>query len=473
MFSRLKLFFTTPGTGFRAPARIFWVGITLRVLYIAIAHTYRIRLLLDHFQFGWEAGRIARAVATGQGYADPFMGHSGPTTWIPPLFPLLLAGVFKVFGVYTPISAFVILTIDSVFSAATALVIYEIAARCYDANSHGNRVALWSAWLWALYPAAMQYGVHWIWDMALTTLLFTLTLVIALRVRAIGDPPSNRDPQVESQTNSQTTSRWAAFGLLWGLIALTNPSLLIVLPASGLWMLWGARSSITTLVSSSAKAVVAALVLAACLAPWVYRNWQVFHAFIPTRGNLGAELYQSTLLENDGFPWGPTLPLAETAPEFLHYKAIGELAYVKEKDTAARIAIYQHPGRIAAWTLKRVYFFWASVPHPFEKTVLVEYTREINFGFLSVTGVLGLILSIRRKVPAAWLFAAIFLIQPMIYYAVTVQARFRHPLEPLIAIFTVFLFQSAERTGSKRNELRSASAPTNNVPIETTASPSR
>jgi hypothetical protein len=272
--------------------------------------------------------------------------------------------------------------------------------------------------------------------MALTTFLFSLALVVTLRVRAVGEPPSGANPQ--------TTRRWAAFGLLWGLIALCNPSLIIVLPACGLWMLWGARGDLGTLATTSARAVLAALVLAACLAPWVWRNFEVFHAFIPTRGNLGAELYQSTLEENDGFPWGPTLPLAETHPEFLHYKTIGELAYVREKDAAARIAIRQHPGRIAAWTLKRVYFFWASVPHPFEKSSLIEYTREINFGFLSVTGILGLILSIKRRVPAAWLFAAIFLIQPLIYYAITVQARFRHPLEPLIAIFTVFLFQSAE-----------------------------
>ena len=118
MYARLKTFFATPGTGFRAPQRIFWIGLVVRLLYITLAHTYRVRVILDHFQFGWEAGRIARAVATGHGYADPFLGPSGPTTWIPPLFPLVLAGVFKLFGVYTAISAWMILAIDSVFSAA-------------------------------------------------------------------------------------------------------------------------------------------------------------------------------------------------------------------------------------------------------------------------------------------------------------------------------------------------------------------
>src|ERR1700685_3133774 len=93
----------------RLSARRFWVALAVRVLYITLAHTYRIRIAQDHFQFGWEMGRIARALATGYGYADPFNGHSGPTAWAPPLYPLLIAGVFKLFGVYTLKSAWVIL----------------------------------------------------------------------------------------------------------------------------------------------------------------------------------------------------------------------------------------------------------------------------------------------------------------------------------------------------------------------------
>jgi hypothetical protein len=442
MYSRLRTFLTSPGTRFRAPRRIFWVALAVRVLYITLAHTYHLRTILDHFQFGWELGRIARALATGRGYADPFIGPSGPTAWIPPLYTLVLAAVFKLFGVYTALSAWVIFVVNSVFSAATCLGIYELAARCYDSYGHGRRIALWSAWLWALYPAAMQYAVHWVWDMTLTNFLFVWALVFALRVRNIGEPES-------TTATTQTAANWAIFGLLWGLIALSNPSLLIVLPACGLWMLWGARASLRGLTDVTAKALLAAVIVIACVAPWAWRNWQVFHVFIPTRDNLGVELYKSTLAENDGFPWGAALPLAENAPEFLHYKAIGEVAYAKEKGEIAKAYIRQNPDRIAKWTLKRIYFFWAGVPHPFEKTALIEYTREINFGFFSVTGLLGLFLSLKRRVPAAWLFAAIFVLEPLIYYAITVQARFRHPLEPLITIFTVFLFQSAERSRTR------------------------
>src|SRR5260370_41311843 len=115
---------------FRAPSSMFWAGFIIRVLYITIVHTYRIRPEEDHLQFGSEMGRSALALATGFGYADPFTGHSGPTAWSPPLYPLLIAGVFKIFAMYTAASAWVLLTINSIFSAATSSVIYEIAARC-------------------------------------------------------------------------------------------------------------------------------------------------------------------------------------------------------------------------------------------------------------------------------------------------------------------------------------------------------
>src|ERR1700733_4990702 len=128
MVTRLKLFFNVPGRGLRAPWRIFWVALVVRVLYMTLAHTYRIRVADDHFQYGWEAARIARALVQGSGYADPFsnsfIAHTGPTAWLPPLYPLLIAAVFKVFGVYTLASAWGLLAINSVFSAATAMATY-------------------------------------------------------------------------------------------------------------------------------------------------------------------------------------------------------------------------------------------------------------------------------------------------------------------------------------------------------------
>jgi 4-amino-4-deoxy-L-arabinose transferase-like glycosyltransferase len=425
---------------FRSPWLIFWAGFIVRVLVITLAHTYRIRPDQDHFQFGWEMGRVARALVTGYGYADPFIGHTGPTAWVPPLYPLLIAAVFKIAGVYTALSAWILLTINSVFSAATAIFIYEIATRCYN-----RKVAVWSAWLWALYPAAMQYAVHWIWEMALTAFLFTWTLALALKMRGI--PPRERGPvrggpgigEAHSEESRQTAAQWLLFALLWGLIALSNSTLLLFLPVCGIWILLGAHPLSTGL----KNALLAVLLFLAILAPWMWRNWRVFHTFIPMRDNLGAELETSSAAGSNGFPVMATLPLVENDPQTMLYKSLGEIRYVELEGSKGKAYIATHPGHYALISLKRLYFFWVSVPHPNEHFALNEFFRELNYCFLSITGILGLALSLKNRAPAAGLFAWAFALIPLTYYLVTANARFRSPLEPLIAIFSVYLFQSA------------------------------
>jgi hypothetical protein len=425
-------------SAFRAPSSIFWAAFLLRVLYITLAHTYRIRLSEDHLQFGWEMGRIARALVTGFGYADPFTGHSGPTAWVPPLYPLLLAGVFKIFGVYTAKSAWVILTINSIFSAATAPLIYEIAARCFQPTGRARKIALWSAWLWALYPAALQYAVHWVWDMALTAFLFSAVIVLALRVRGIGDEIP--------QPNPQTTLRWSLFGLFWGMIALLNSTILLFLPVCGVWMLLGAARKKSALGPAIGKAVIAAVIFLACLAPWMIRNWNVFHAFIPIRGNLGAELHDSILDSYNGFTVGTRVPVCEVCPDYVEYKQMGEYAFVQREGKLAREYIRTHKLRFFQLALKRFYFYWVSVPKPPEKGVLNEAFRVLNYSFVSLAALLGLALALKQHIPGAILFAWAFALLPLTYYFVTVQARFRHPLEPIMTILAVFLFQSATRS---------------------------
>jgi len=255
--------------------------------------------------------------------------------------------------------------------------------------------------------------------------------VLALRMRCIGE--------TEPPPDLQSTSRWLLFGFLCGLIALSNSSLLLFLPACGLWILLGAPAKSTALV----RAAFASLVFLAVVAPWIWRNWTTFHVFIPMRSNLGAEFYAGSGPGSNGFPFVATLPLVERDPEVVRYKQLGEIAWVHEEGAKARAYISAHRGHYALITLKRIYFYWVSVPHPDERSPAGEFIRELNYCFLSITGWLGLLLSMKNRTPAAWLFAWAFLLLPFTYYFVTVNARFRHPLEPLIAIVTVYLFQSA------------------------------
>ena len=432
MPARLKTFFDPPGQPGKIQRRLFWTALIVRLLYITLAHTYRIRLANDHFEYGWEMGRIARALATGHGYSDPFEGRTGPTAWTPPLYPLLLAVVFKLFGVYSLTSAWVILAINSIFSAATAPAVYQIARRTFARNPDALKIALWSGWLWALYPAAMQYAVKWVWDMSLTACLFAWVIVLALKLR---DEPA-------------LTRLWLVFGTLWGLIALSNSSLLAFLPFCMLWIVWPTRRNPGTL----RRLILASVCCCAVVSPWIVRNYTAFHAFVPLRSNFGAELYESAQLENEGYPTMATLPHTQASPDFQRYKRLGELAYSHEQGDRAKAIIQQHPGIFASHILRRIYFFWASVPHPTEhgwKGVVAETAREFSYAFLSLAGLLGLALALRDRVPAAWLFFWAFAIYPLLYYVVTVQARFRHPLEPLICVLAVYLFRSAKPSPSR------------------------
>jgi hypothetical protein len=409
----------------------FWAAFLLRVTYLTLAHTYRIRPFPDHFEYGWEMGRIARALATGHGFADPFRGHTGPTAWVTPLYPLLIAFVFKLAGIYTLTSAWILLTLNSLFSALTVFPIAAIARRSFAAVGPDRAASIrrWAIWLWALYPAAMQYAVRWVWESSLSTLLFTCAFALALRMH-------QRSPD---RPGRFAVRDWILFGLLWGAIALLNPSLVLFLPFAGVWILTGAGRALPR---ELAGATLSAIIFLAILAPWVVRNDRVFHHFVPLRANFGAELCLGNGPEATGLLMEYHHP-AQDPQQLRLYAAMGEYRYAQMRGELAKQTIRADRWLFVRNTLKRLYFFWFGVPSPSDNAAN-RFFRSLNFGFLSTAGLLGLLLALRRRIYGAWLFAFAFLTLPAVYYFVTVHARFRHPLEPLIALLGVFLFQSAE-----------------------------
>lgn len=409
------------------PWRIFWIALAVRLAAMTLGHYYRISAFEDHFGFGWEMGRVARSLATGHGYSNPFDHPSGPTAWVAPLYPLLLAGVFRLFGVYSALSAWTILAFDCVLNALMLRAIWEIALRCLN-----RKVAVWSVWIWALYPAAMQFAVKWVWVMTVTSFLFSWILVFALRMRAIGSDPPESDPA--------SASRWAVFGLLWGIVTLGDPSVAVFLPFCGLWILTGARPFSRQL----PRVALASVLCVACLVPWMVRNARVFHRFVPMRTNFGAELWAANNPSMKGMLIGS--PVALPKQEEL-YDRMGEIQFCQWRGRMAFERIREHPGPFLRLSLRRFYFFWADIPHAYARgKAWTEFFRSLNYQFASLAGLLGLLLALRRRMPAAWLFAMAFLSIPFMYYFTFAEARFRHPLEPLIVILGVWLFQSAEKS---------------------------
>src|ERR1700722_19969488 len=74
--------------------------------------------------FEQETGSIARSIATSKGFSNPFGRETGPTAWLTPVYPLLVAAVFKVFGIFTVGSFFFLVALNILFSTAVCVPIF-------------------------------------------------------------------------------------------------------------------------------------------------------------------------------------------------------------------------------------------------------------------------------------------------------------------------------------------------------------
>src|SRR4029077_20038729 len=59
-----------------------------------------------------ETGNIAFSLATGKGFSSPFRTETGPTAWLTPVYPLMVAGVFRVFGIFTARAFFAVILLN-------------------------------------------------------------------------------------------------------------------------------------------------------------------------------------------------------------------------------------------------------------------------------------------------------------------------------------------------------------------------
>jgi 4-amino-4-deoxy-L-arabinose transferase-like glycosyltransferase len=404
----------------RARTSVLWmvvIAFVLRLALIIVGHTYKFKAYDNDFSFGWEMGRIGRAIATGHGFADPFDGQTGPTAWEPPLYPYLIGGVFRLAGVYSQASAFLLLSINSIFSALTCIPIFLIARKCFN-----EKVAAWTAWAWAILPSVMYWCTRWVWETSLAAFLLALIFWLTLQMEEIdGMKP------------------WIAFGILWGVAGLTNTSLLAFLPASGLWAMhrrWK-RGRHALL-----GAFVASLFFAATIAPWLVRNYETFGKLIFVRSNFGAELRLGNGRGANG-TWMSYVHPSQNIVELQRYQSLGEIGYVAERKREAIAFIRQDWGRFAWISLKRFVYYWGGLPRSSEIPMLAPLKNAV-FLSSSVLAFWGLGRALRKRQPGAWLFLWLILSYPAIYYFVFPHPRYRHPIEPELGVLIVYVISEAE-----------------------------
>jgi len=385
------------------------VAAALLVRLAVIPFLYREWLdpfLIEH----WAFGRVARSLVTGHGFGNVF-ADTGPTAVLSPVYAYLLAGIFWMFGPHTRASVITALAINSLFSALTCIPVFLLARRCF-----GHRVATWSGWLWAFSPYGIYYGADWAWSTCLLTLLLCCLFLIALKLE-----------------NSGSLLHWTGFGLLTGVATLTEPVTLAVVPFLGAFTCYRRyRQRLTWLMPATA----ASLAFLAVLSPWIIRNYETFHQFIPVRSGLGLELY----IGNNGYSarWvNSALHPNHSDAELEEYEKSGEVVYMEHKRQQAVDYIRAHPGWYVRMTLRRVLYIWTgywSLDRAYLKDEPLDPPNILVATTFSVLALLGL----RRVFQLDWAIGVRFAIVlgcfPLVYYLSHPETYYFRPVDPLLAV---------------------------------------
>lgn len=331
----------------------------------------------------------------------------------PPLYPVLLSLVFRLFGIYSLTSAFIILSFDSLLSALTCIPVYFSAK--YALGETGAKV---SAYIWAFYPFAIYFSATRVWEYALTGLLFTTSFCIAQRIH-------------------KAASGWAWFGwgALAGVTALSNPSTLGTLPfllGAALYQAhkagkkWAIKGTLTIL---SAVAV---------LTPWTVRNVRDLGILCPVRDNFWLEVYDGN---GSDASLDPSFAHPSSNPaEMRKWLTMGEPAFLAEKHALAIDYLRRHPDFFVHKTLRRIVYYWTGF-----WSFSVEEIREQPYEPANICQVSSITLLMILGIKSLWSrdrytalpYLVLVCVFPLTYYVTHPLMDYRDPIEPAIVVLAV------------------------------------
>jgi hypothetical protein len=402
--------------------------------------------------FQQETGNIAFALAEGKGFSNVFRTETGPTAWLAPVYPLLVAAMFKLFGIFA----------SRAFFACVALNILFSSVACVPICVAGKRIGGWgvgagAAWLWAVFPSGVMMPFEWIWDTSLSALLAAMILWATLELAQSG-----------------RWLDWGMYGFLWGCALMTNPALGVLLPFLLSWAAFRGRGESR---ARWKRAALAASVAILCCLPWTIRNYVTFHRFIPVRSNLPFELWLGNNDIFDEHARGGRKSITRTE-EARRYAQLGETAYMAEKWQLATSFMREHPGLELRLMGRKFVAFWTGTESPlksFRETDSNLIRGILLCSFLSAMGAVSGVVVLwgqRKRITQRgtevgrdaesdregtekaettfWPLAVFPVVFPCLYYATHADLRYRHPLDPVVCLLTATAVIQVCRYGDAR-----------------------
>jgi hypothetical protein len=265
---------------------IFAIAFVLFFLISVVANILKDNVAA--YKFGFEYGKIAASIARGDGYANVFTENSGPTAWMLPLNTGVFALVFYIFGEYSIGSFWVLVMVNSLFWALSAVLLWKTIRRSKLPYQILLPILMGFTLLLNYYKLFVNFM-----DVSLINLLAAATIFVLY---------------------GYFTERKASIGLLVlaVLLPLSAPSLFLAyaLILLGYYLFCSIRLfsqksapyAVATLFRTKSLnyILLTGLLSVATLFVWSERNYFVLHAFMPSKSNFWYEFYQANILDEDG-----------------------------------------------------------------------------------------------------------------------------------------------------------------------------
>jgi hypothetical protein len=386
-----------------------------RMVWILYTGSYRAGL-------DGEAELAAKNLAREGSFANIHGNSSGPTAHLSPLYPLFLAGIFRLFGAGTPAANWVKCSFAVLAVAVAYAALPLLARRARLSRSAGLAAAILGAMPLRCYA---ETEANWEQPCVTAVLVGLAWCFVWLH-----------DGQWRTGPAAVTGILCGAAALLSGVLAL--PPALFALGE------FGSRPGLRWRIARSSIVLLACSLL--ILSPWIARNFLVFGHFIPLRSNAGLELRIGNNPAADGRTFGadlwPELDADMRGP-FRPYhpqnnpaqrerlERMGEPAFMEEMGREAREWIAANPTRFVVLCLRRFRLFWLPSTDGWFPGTPFTLPRSVFMDAVGLFSLLGLGTMVLSKHPYRWCFLATAFGLCLPYLVTHVSTRYTLPVYPL------------------------------------------
>jgi len=412
---------------------IFLFALLLRLIYLLQIYqnpTFNYPTLDAAYHDEW-----AQAVAQGK-LAQPQAFFRAP------LYPYFLGLIYFIFGH----NYLVPRILQHLIGSLAVVLLVVLTNRLF-----GKKTALTAGLVFAAYATVIYYEG----ELLLDSLLIPLDLLIFIFLYNAKDNPS--------------FANWGLAGLCLGLSAVTRPNILLFVPVVLIWLAWCFRKT----VSAKRRLFFAAVFIMGTVLPILPVAGHNYRAekplvLIASQGGVNFYIgnnprsngYSSIIPGRPGYNWklsdvseaarqetGKTLPSGRLS-NFWYKKGLEFW--------------YQNPAQAFRLTVKKASLFFSSIEISNDQDIYLFWKNSalirilpVGFWFIGPLGLLGIIFTFaNRKARLLSLFVIIYSLSVIAFF---VNARFRLPILPFMALFAVYaLFELWKKLPEKKNLLLGA-----------------